>query len=546
MRGLITILFLLMCCNLQAQNYTQFGAARIQDTSNTKGSIKVAGQVILPYYATSSTANFLAVNSAGYLYLTSGGGGGGTTDSTRFSTVYRNDTGNQAIRAKQRTDSLTSAVRFTDTIQRVDADIAALETAVLDTAFDLRAAINTKQSALGYTPENVANKVQNINSPNATTYPSTAAVNNALLPYVLKSDSLIIFATPKNIMDSANSVRSAIPVVTGKVNYSDSLVTFATPKQLKDTAAAIRSSFPAGTDTTGLSNRINQKQNYSDTTTYDGTKYNISVAAAPKQNFTDTNSYDATKYNLTVGLAPKLNSSDTAGLSGRINLKLNSSDTASLSNRINLKLNITDTASLSNRINLKLNSFDTAGLSTRINLKLNANDTASLSNRINLKLTSTDTAGLSNRINLKLNSSDTAGLSGRINLKQNITDTTTYDGTKYDIVVRRQTNATITTTTTLTIAGNTGASTIYQAITTQVGALTIANPTGTFTEGECLEILVKGASAIAITFGSAFEATGTALPTTTTAGKTLMMYFQYNNSTSSAKWQIRQSDPLVP
>jgi len=262
-------------------------------------------------------------------------------DSTRYSTVYRNDTGNRNIRTKQYNDSVTTA-----------------------------ALIGTKQAALGYTPENVANKVQDLNSPNSTTYISTAGLNTSLLPFLLRSDSGTIYSTIK---------------------------------RLRDTATAIRASFPAGTDTAGLSARIDQRVKYSDSLTIYATTKNVKDTAGQLRTTINT----------------KLTSTDTASLSTRINLKLNSSDTVSLSNRINLKLNSTDTASLSNRINLKMNYTDTVGLSNRINLKLTATDTASLSNRINLKMGYADTAGLSNRINLKLNSSDTAGLSGRINLKQN-------------------------------------------------------------------------------------------------------------------------------
>lgn len=41
-------------------------------------------------------------------------------------------------------------------------------------------AINQKQPVLGYTPENIANKVDNFDSPDNTTYPTTQAVQDQL------------------------------------------------------------------------------------------------------------------------------------------------------------------------------------------------------------------------------------------------------------------------------------------------------------------------------------------------------------------------------
>lgn len=40
--------------------------------------------------------------------------------------------------------------------------------------------INAKQTALGFTPENVANKATDLTSPDNTKYPTTLAVNTAI------------------------------------------------------------------------------------------------------------------------------------------------------------------------------------------------------------------------------------------------------------------------------------------------------------------------------------------------------------------------------
>jgi hypothetical protein len=70
-------------------------------------------------------------------------------------------------------------------------------------------------------------------------------------------------------------------------------------------------------------------------------------------------------------------------------------------------------------------------------------------------------------------------------------------------------------------------------ITAQSVGLTIANPTGTFTNGQVLEYRIKdNGSAQTIAFGTSFNAFGSALPTTTTAGKKMLLMVQYDSNTS--------------
>ena len=94
-------------------------------------------------------------------------------------------------------------------------------------------------------------------------------------------------------------------------------------------------------DTTSLSNRINQRVKYTDT----------SAMLLPYLKKIDT----------TTMLSRYLRKSDTSSLSNRINLKLNISDTSILSNRINLKLNILDTTSMLSKY---LRIFDTTSMLT--------------------------------------------------------------------------------------------------------------------------------------------------------------------------------------
>jgi hypothetical protein len=68
-------------------------------------------------------------------------------------------------------------------------------------------------------------------------------------------------------------------------------------------------------------------------------------------------------------------------------------------------------------------------------------------------------------------------------------------------------------------------------ITAQAAALTLANPTGTFAEGQALIFRIKdNGTARAITFGANFRAVGVTLPTTTTISKTTYVGCIYNST----------------
>jgi hypothetical protein len=68
-------------------------------------------------------------------------------------------------------------------------------------------------------------------------------------------------------------------------------------------------------------------------------------------------------------------------------------------------------------------------------------------------------------------------------------------------------------------------------ITAQAAALTLANPTGTWVQGQSLRIRLKdNGTARAITFGANYRAMGVALPTTTVINKTMYMHFIYNST----------------
>jgi len=74
-------------------------------------------------------------------------------------------------------------------------------------------------------------------------------------------------------------------------------------------------------------------------------------------------------------------------------------------------------------------------------------------------------------------------------------------------------------------------------ITAQAVGLTLANPTGTFTEGQALMIRIKdSATAQTIAFGTNYRAIGVTLPTTTVISKTMYLGIIYN--ATDGKWDV--------
>lgn len=74
-------------------------------------------------------------------------------------------------------------------------------------------------------------------------------------------------------------------------------------------------------------------------------------------------------------------------------------------------------------------------------------------------------------------------------------------------------------------------------ITAQAAGLTLANPTGTFAEGQSLIIRIKDdGTARAITYGSDYREIGVTLPTTTVLSKTTYLGIIYNDT--DTKWDV--------
>jgi ubiquitin-protein ligase len=88
---------------------------------------------------------------------------------------------------------------------------------------------------------------------------------------------------------------------------------------------------------------------------------------------------------------------------------------------------------------------------------------------------------------------------------------------------------TITSTATLTPSWDTDDN-IF--ITAQAAAITIANPTGTPTNGQTIMVKIKFTGAFSISFGTAYRAFGVALPGTSVSGKHIVLGLQANTPDS--------------
>jgi hypothetical protein len=110
----------------------------------------------------------------------------------------------------------------------------------------------------------------------------------------------------------------------------------------------------------------------------------------------------------------------------------------------------------------------------------------------------------------------------------NTSGTNTGDQTFLNARVQSVTsNATVTPTSTNDLV----------KITAQAAGLTLANPTGTFAEGQALIIRIKDdGTARAITYGSDYRAIGVTLPTTTVLSKTTYLGIIFNDT--DTKWDV--------
>lgn len=97
-------------------------------------------------------------------------------------------------------------------------------------------------------------------------------------------------------------------------------------------------------------------------------------------------------------------------------------------------------------------------------------------------------------------------------------------------------NAKVQTVTSSTVVTPTATNDLV-TITAQASALTLANPTGAFSEGKSLMIRIKdNGTARGIVFGSNYRGIGITLPSTTVINKTLYLGIIYNST--DGKWDV--------
>ena len=119
MRNIIIVILILISSVAFGQGTINFGASRPQDTSLSKGQLKLTA------YSNSNSTKYLTVNSNGYVVFGVPAGGGSSGDSTVFFTVYRSDTMRIGIYGKIRSDSvlmrglITSLTNYTDSLYTV-------------------------------------------------------------------------------------------------------------------------------------------------------------------------------------------------------------------------------------------------------------------------------------------------------------------------------------------------------------------------------------------------------------------------------------------
>lgn len=189
--------------------------------------------------------------------------------------------------------------------------------------------------------------------------------------------------------------------------------------KLYDSCAALRVSMNlisvGGIDTTALSNRINQRVKYTDTSTFMPTRawVNTLMTNSGFITLSSINALAPLTYNAMTGYFV-IDTSSADGVATKAFVYAHavgaSIDTTALSNRINLREKYTDTVGMSNRIELREKYTDTVGTSNRINLCEKYTDTVGTSNRIELREKYTDTVGTSNRIELRVKYSDSTTL----------------------------------------------------------------------------------------------------------------------------------------
>lgn len=209
MRNIITILLLLISSVAFGQGTVNFGASRPQDTSLSKGQLKLTA------YSNSNSTKYLTVNSNGYVVFGVPAGGGSSGDSTVFFTVYRSDTMRIGIYGKIRSDSvlmrglITSLTNYTDSLYTVLSTKQGADSLLLALQIDtLQSDVYVLDSAVGVLVSDMATAQSDI-------YLIDSAVGVAFGAISALYDTLPNYVDTAQLNDSLQAIKAAYVPYTG-------------------------------------------------------------------------------------------------------------------------------------------------------------------------------------------------------------------------------------------------------------------------------------------------------------------------------------------
>ncbi|MBP6357776.1 MAG: hypothetical protein KA311_00355 [Sediminibacterium sp.] len=499
MKKLLIIFFILFSINGYSQNTVpQFLGGKnsnliIQGILNLADSAKASMNWLLSDTNTTKS-NFSSnlkgrwARQGGRLYYNPSG--------TRF--IFADSvTSSTTIDTTSLSNRIDARVKYTDTAAMLNPYLEKVDTASLSTRIDERvkyidtaamlshywdggktaAALALKQNLTDTTTwdatkKNLADTSLALRALIPSSIDTTSLSNriDARVKYTDTAAMLLGYVIANRLSDTASAIRSSIPNVSGKVNYTDTasmLAPYATDADLAlklnivDTAnmrirpiagsnMTISGAYPNITfaasgggstiDTTSLSNRIDERVKYTDTSSMLG-GYLRKVDTSTLSNRINAKLSIADTATMLTNYAKKTLVNDTAAAIRasipNVSGKVNYSDTASMlapyyktataTAALALKQNLTDTTTWDAT---KKNLADTA-LALRA-LIPSGIDTTSLSNRINERVKYTDTAAMlapyatDAQVALKLNITDTANMRIRPIAGSNMTISGTY------------------------------------------------------------------------------------------------------------------------
>ena len=333
-----------------------------------------------------------------------------------------------------------------------------------------------------------------------------------------------IYSTVTRLADSLHNLR----------DYVDSNNTI-----IYGAISALYDTLPNYIDTAMFNDSLALKQNYSDTTTFDATRYYVDTGnAAIRAGYVPytgaTTDVDLGTHSISARTGV-INKTSGTGIALSVTKGGNGEAlTVNKTSGIGNAMSVTGGVTLLETLHTTNPIADAYIASAATwNGKMNYSDTVGLSNRIDLKLNITDTANIRLRPIAGSNMTITGTYPNlTFNATSNVTDTSFNTFTNKRMTYRTTTAASYTTS--VTIASD---SVDMFVVTAQAGALLFNAPSGTPTQGQMLLIRIKdNGTARALTWNGIFRSGDVILPTTTTINKTLYMEFLYNST--DTKWDI--------